>query len=332
MEEVIENKSDNVEQVIPVKKKRGRKPKSYYENLEKNEEDIVKDKVPHVPKKRGRKPKGGKIVTTITNINSNNYVKQNVILHLKCKISDIDKIDDSNVEPTDSLLLNKTNELNYHIIEDNKEETNYYIKDNMVPENQESVNDILDKTPIWKKLKDLQKQLHNNDISDKKSACFWCTYDFDNPSIYIPKFKIRDSYHVYGCFCSPECGLSYLMNENIDTSVKMERYQLLNFIYGKIYEYKKNIKPAPNPYYLLDKYYGNLNIQEYRNLLTNDRLLLIVDKPLTRILPELHEENNDFLLNNNTNVSSSSFQIKKKTKKNNSKNDIVNEKFGNSIN
>jgi hypothetical protein len=122
------------------------------------------------------------------------------------------------------------------------------------------------------------------------------------------------------------------MNENIDTSVKMERYQLLNFIYGKIYEYKKNIKPAPNPYYLLDKYYGNLNIQEYRNLLTNDRLLLIVDKPLTRILPELHEENNDFLLNNNTNVSSSSFQIKKKTKKNNSKNDIVNEKFGNSIN
>ena len=34
--------------------------------------------------------------------------------------------------------------------------------------------------------------------------------------------------------------------------------------------------------------YGNLTIQEYRKLLKSERLLLIVDKPLTRILPELH--------------------------------------------
>ena len=44
------------------------------------------------------------------------------------------------------------------------------------------------------------------------------------------------------------------MNETMDSSEKFERYQLLNFIYGKIYNYKINIKPAPNPYYLLDKY------------------------------------------------------------------------------
>ena len=69
---------------------------------------------------------------------------------------------------------------------------------------------------------------------------------------------------------------------------------------------KKNIKPAPNPYYTLDKYYGNLTIQEYRKLLSKDRLLLVVEKPLTKILPELYEENNelpnifDDLLSNNT--------------------------------
>jgi hypothetical protein len=89
-------------------------------------------------------------------------------------------------------------------------------------------------------------------------------------------------------------------------SVLWERYALLNKIYIKIYNYEKNIKPAPNPYYTLDKYYGNLTIQEYRKLLSKDRLLLVVEKPLTKILPELYEENNelpnifDDLLSNNT--------------------------------
>ena len=58
------------------------------------------------------------------------------------------------------------------------------------------------------------------------------------------------------------------MNEkNIDSSTRFERYHLLNFLYCKIYNYSKNIKPAPSPYYTLDKYYGNLSIQEYRKLL-----------------------------------------------------------------
>jgi hypothetical protein len=51
---------------------------------------------------------------------------------------------------------------------------------------------------------------------------------------------------------------------------------------------------APNPYYTLDKFYGNLSIQEYRQLLTYERLLLIIDKPLTKVFPELHEDNNEF--------------------------------------
>ena len=30
----------------------------------------------------------------------------------------------------------------------------------------------------------------------------------------------------------------------------------------------------------------------------SERLFLIVDKPLTRIMPELHEDNDDFIINN----------------------------------
>jgi hypothetical protein len=181
---------------------------------------------------------------------------------------------------------------------------------------------------IWKKLKQLEHNLHINNVNNKRSACFWDTCEFDNPSIYIPKQYTNNTYHVYGCFCSPECGVAYLMNETIDSSVRFERYQFMNNLYGKIFNYEKNIKPAPNPHYMLEKFCGNLTIQEYRSLLRNERLFLIVDKPLTRILPELHEDNDDFILNNKI-IPSNNYQIKKKIqRKPQNKTSILNEKFG----
>ena len=205
-------------------------------------------------------------------------------------------------------------EINY---DDDNEDDTFYSKN--------KDNDIRE---VWKKLKVLEHNLHINTISDKKSACFWCTYDFDNPPVYIPKYFIKNSYHVYGCFCSPECATAHLMQESIDSSSKFERYHLINHIYTKIYDYKKNIKPAPNPFYLLDKFYGNLSIQEFRSLLRNERLFLVVDKPLTRILPELHEDNDDFIINNKI-IPANTLVIKKKLqKRQQNKTNILSEKFG----
>ena len=166
----------------------------------------------------------------------------------------------------------------------------------VVPEQEEVIQTSM--KDINTKLKKLKISLFRNmAFMDKKSACFWCTYDFDNPECYIPRYEMDGTIHGYGSFCRPECAAAHLMKENLDDSTKFERYHLLNQIYSKIYDYKKNIKPAPNPYYLLEKYYGNLTIQEYRKLLKSDHLLLVIDKPLTRILPELHEDNEDFLNN-----------------------------------
>jgi hypothetical protein len=219
------------------------------------------------------------------------------------------------------------NSLNSNKIDDNDDyNDNYNYNDN----DSNETNDIKESTTkeLWKKLKQLEHNLHINNVNNKKSACFWDTCDFDNPPVYIPKHFINGTYHVYGCFCSPECGVAYLMNENIDSSTKFERYHLFNHIYTKIYDYKKNIKPAPNPYYMLEKYCGNLSVQEYRSLLRNERLFLIVDKPLTRILPELHEDNDDFILNNKI-IPSNNYHIKTKLqKKKTNKTSIVNEKFG----
>ena len=78
---------------------------------------------------------------------------------------------------------------------------------------------------------------------------------------------------------------------------------------------------------MLEKYYGNLSIQEYRALLKNERLFLIVDKPLTRILPELHEDNDDFIINNKI-IPSNTYQLKKNLQKKQTKNNILSEKFG----
>jgi hypothetical protein len=285
-----------------------------------------------VAKKRGRKPKGGKIIQQIVPLNNNKEPKPNVILHLKCSLKDLQSnlIQGSEIQ---SFNFQPTNQLTYDIINSdpkifNKQEQPKidYDEVDYDDDDDKSIKEN-DTKEVWKKLKVLEHNLHINNISDKKSACFWCTYEFDNPPVYIPKHFIKDSYHVYGCFCSPECATAYLMEENIDSSSKFERYYLINHIYSKIYDYKKNIKPAPNPYYMLEKYYGNLTIQEYRSLLRNERLFLVVDKPLTRILPELHEDNDDFIINNKI-IPLNNYQFKKKLQKKQTKNNILSERFG----
>ena len=194
---------------------------------------------------------------------------------------------------TNNTANNSSNSCNDNKFFNNDE--NILNNDNFLIHNNNEKN--LYNKALSKKLEDLSKQLKTNNIN-KKSACFWCTCNFDNQTILIPKYEIKNTYYCYGNFCSPECACSYLMNENIESSQKFERYYLLNNIYGKIYDYEKNIKLAPSPYYTLEKFYGNLNIQEYRKLLKHERLLLVVDKPLSKLTPELYDENEDYILNN----------------------------------
>jgi len=310
-----------------------------FENKTTNNTIIISNPTeePKIAKKRGRKPKGGKIVQQLVSELPKKEERQNVILHLKCSMKDLQtNIQTNNFIESYNFLGGKS-DLNYVLINNENSNSNNVngtttisIVDNDYDYDcDEDENVCKDSTKeIWKKLKQLEHNLHTNNVNNKRSSCFWDTCEFDNPPIYIPKHFINGSYHVYGCFCSPECGVAYLMNECIDSSTKFERYHLFNHIYSKIYGFKKNIKPAPNPYYMLEKYYGNLTTQEYRSLLRNERLFLIVDKPLTRILPELHEDNDDFILNNKI-IPSNNYQLKTRLqRKKQNKNSILNEKFG----
>lgn len=256
------------------------------------------------PKKRGRKPKGGKIITNKVEKNNTNVIVSNVILHLKCKISDLDETFSNNIkynpkiENIEGTMSNyyKPLELSYQVI--NKNDSSNDINMNNTAELKIKKNE--NKT-LYSKIKQLQYSLHTGNMSNKKSDCFWCTCSFDNPAIHIPKNFIQNKYNVYGNFCSPECAVAHLFHEDIDTSSKFERYSLFNHIYSEIYGYKKNIKPAPNPHYLLDKFMGTLNIAEFRNLSSQEQLLFVMDKPTTKIYPELIDDNDEFLLSQYTN-------------------------------
>ena len=283
-----------------------------------------KEKPVKKPKKRGRKPKGGKIVEKNVILSNKKDSVENIILHLKCSSKDIEneKINNEEENEIKSYVINQTKNTMINF--------DTYKKNNLINKTHNHTDGI-DKDLIWEKIKLLKLQLHTNDIADKRSNCFWCTYCFDNPPIYIPNRIVNDEIEVYGCFCSPECAVAYLKKEKINTSTLWERYAILNNIYGKIYNYEKNIKPAPNPFYTLEKYYGNLTIEEYRNQLSDDRILMVVDKPLTKIMPDMYEENNDLpdiytsALDHNYNSNTSYSLYRNKTTV--SKKTIFNNKF-----
>jgi len=273
-------------------------------------------------KKRGRKPKGGKIISNDIASPEPEPIPANIICHLSCTLSDIiadyhpiaDPLQYNATIPPDVIAYDNAVDGNRFSKLPNAsfDNTNAYNTDVAIPSQNGKFSTLcnkcrssidepsedepnIDMKEVNQKLKRLKLNLYKNKMDEKKSACFWCTYEFDNQPCYIPKYSNDGNYHGYGSFCRPECAVGYLMKEPLDDSTKFERYHLLNSIYAKVYNYTNNIKPAPNPYYILDKFYGNLSIQEYRKLLNSERMLMVVDSPLTRILPELHEDMDDYI-------------------------------------
>ena len=229
-------------------------------------------------KRRGRKPKGGKIIQqTEVEIADAAPKKQSVIVHIKCFTTEIMKHD------ADALVYTPNIE--------NVEPFTYenYETCNTIPnQNSKKPNDAGD----YDKLKSLNIILDKQEVNTVNSACFWCTMPFSNNPFFIPKTISECAIVSYGCFCTPECALAYLLNEHIDESVKMERIYLLNSVYCSVCSYNESIKPAISPYYTLDKYFGTLSIEEFRQLSNsnNSSRYTLVEKPITLSNPEFCED------------------------------------------
>ena len=376
---------ENIDHTEPIKKKRGRKKKvDTVETISVSLDGTTTSTPPspvidttseNVPKKRGRKPKGGKLVVKETDNHPQTQQMPNIILHLKCSLSELNTHNehatnvlnnpleynptvppsiatfngdgDTKYTPYDDTVTPDVNAIivkpayddkpDIHVSNITCSKCNSSVTSDELPTvNDNDDTDDVNMKDVNAKLKQLKIQLYKSSNPDKKSACFWCTYEYDNPTCYIPKYELNDELTGYGSFCRPECAVAFLMKENIDDTTKFERYHLINQLYGRTYGYSKNIKPAPDPHYLLDKFYGNLTIQEYRKLLKTEHMLLIVEKPMTRILPELHDDMEDFGSNiydgknSQNNNNSGVYKVKRQSEKQKgpSKTEIMKESFG----
>jgi len=197
-----------------------------------------------------------------------------------------------------------------HTYDKNQYQTNFKSAATTITSNHTENNSFIESNKNEKErnervlFKETQEKIYHQKVllyhgmvkNDKKSACFWCTCDYDTPSCAIPYYNVQGNLDGYGSFCRPECAVAFLYSEKLDDSIRADRDHLINYYYGKSFGYEKRIKPAPDPHYLLDKFYGNLTIQEYRKLLKSEHLLATLDKPLTRVFPELHEITDDFLI------------------------------------
>jgi len=361
---------------IAIEEKDKEKDKEEEKKKGKRKKLIQTNKIPEISKK---KTKGAKIIDCLIPAVSFTPAKiNNVILHLKCTLHEIDEYIyksnwnfnqlsyDPNI-PTDIIAydnnpLNKTfgnftpsgtliN--NNNTTNNNNNNTNNTSNNNNTttttesqPPNENTIchtpaicskcnsisDDIVISEQEYKKIKQLKIQFYKNQMQDKKADCFWCTCPFDNDPCYILQYGFNNDIYGHGSYCSPECAVAFLFGKQQlwDDSAKTESYQLMNYYYGKPNGYQQSIKPALSPYYFLDKYFGNLTIQEYRRLTKSQHMMLIVEKPVTRILPEIHEDNDNLFVGGNNYMNSGKYKVKKQSEKSAgvSRNAILREKFG----
>lgn len=94
--------------------------------------------------------------------------------------------------------------------------------------------------------------------------CYHCTYHFNSLLCSIPIKYVKGTFYVYGCFCSFECALAYLLDKN-NIHKKEEKISLLYLLHKEMNNLDKivKIKPAPPKETLVD-YGGTLTIEEFR--------------------------------------------------------------------
>jgi hypothetical protein len=263
----------------------------------------------------------------------------NVILNLHCTIEEIDNHIRQEQWKTNEMMYNPTipKEIipfynagrEYHLV-DNESENTQKTPSSSNPVTSSSSSSSLKNTELSEqdivKIKELKLQYYKNEIPDKKIDCFWCTCPYDNDPCFILQHGSTGDINAHGSYCSPGCAVAFLFrNMQWDDSAKIDSYQLMNYYYNSK-NYDHSIKPAASPYYFLDKYYGNLTIQEFRKMTNSNYMFLCIEKPVTRVLPEIHEETD-----RTTTVSNrGNYKVKKQSDKTGStnRNDILKSNFG----
>jgi hypothetical protein len=125
-------------------------------------------------------------------------------------------------------------------------------------------------------------------------ACFWCSHEFDGAPCFLPVKEEMATYHIYGNFCSPQCALSFLLEEHIDSHVRWDRMALLHRMYRPAGKINGRLYPAP-PRESLTRFGGVYTIEKFRELIRENRMRVDIHlPPMVSILGTLDTKPIDF--------------------------------------
>lgn len=206
----------------------------------------------------------------------------NLILHLPIRSSEV--IKDSEIFQNDELFSNTNNLLFVKKNEKKIEDNETLISFNMPNTNKDNLE------PAHCNITTNYSYINKNNWPRKTHVrCWWCTHTFTTTPCSIP-FKYEDeTFKVYGCFCSFNCALAYIIN-NIEDR-KWEKTELLHLLYKEIHGKYERIKPAFKKEVLID-YGGKLNISEFRKYSANQEITYDISiPPIISIQPRIDHRN-----------------------------------------
>jgi hypothetical protein len=197
----------------------------------------------------------------------------------------------SQPEPYDAMADNFFTGQNENVLVTHKEED--------TPDTNEVVEEVKPQPSMQAFMKiDLMVEYSQTKISKKLPdttdvACFWCAHEFKNQPCVIPEREEKGVYRVYGNFCSPSCGMAYLLQESLDTHVRWERVSLLHRVYSKAYETGR-IFPAPLRD-CLKLFGGPMTIEQFRDVISQGKIRIDIQiPPMVSILGSIDTKPIDF--------------------------------------
>lgn len=140
-----------------------------------------------------------------------------------------------------------------------------------------------------------EKNKNNEWPTNTSISCYWCVHRFENAPFGIPINYKNGTFEVFGCFCSLECATAHNFSENRSHDEMWERYQLINMMSRQMN--LGNIVRCAPPRLSLKMFGGNMDIETFRNMGKNNKLMNVNFPPMTSITQQL-EEINDFEISN----------------------------------
>jgi hypothetical protein len=125
--------------------------------------------------------------------------------------------------------------------------------------------------------------------------CRWCCSPFTGPPVSVPRWYIRKTFFVSGCYCSYSCASAHLFfRGDITEDDKWESYNLLHLLRKQIIGADETIRiPLADPQEVLQKFGGHLSVEEFRDrhkeTHNHHKVYKVLYPPMISIVPKIEE-------------------------------------------